>query len=34
MLAAINQANRNEFFMVGGAGSANAIGTIKADTAC
>ncbi len=31
MLAAIKQAGRNEFFMVGGAGSANAMRDIKAD---
>jgi ribose transport system substrate-binding protein len=31
VLAAINQANRKEFFMVGGAGSANAMRLIKAD---
>ena len=31
VLAAINQASRNEFFMVGGAGSANAMRDIKAD---
>jgi ribose transport system substrate-binding protein len=31
VLAAINQANRNEFFMVGGAGSANAMRLIKED---
>ena len=31
VLAAINQAGRNEFFMVGGAGSANAMREIKAD---
>jgi ribose transport system substrate-binding protein len=31
VLAAINQAGRNEFFMVGGAGSANAMRDIKAD---
>jgi len=31
VLAAINQANRSEFFMVGGAGSANAMRLIKAD---
>jgi len=30
-LAAIKQANRSEFFMVGGAGSRNAMDTIKAD---
>jgi ribose transport system substrate-binding protein len=32
VLAAIKQANRSEFFMVGGAGSANAMREIKADT--
>jgi ribose transport system substrate-binding protein len=32
VLAAINQANRKEFFMVGGAGSANAMKLIKADS--
>jgi ribose transport system substrate-binding protein len=32
VLAAINQANRKEFFMVGGAGSANAMRLIKADS--
>jgi ribose transport system substrate-binding protein len=32
VLAAINQAGRNEFFMVGGAGSANAMREIQADT--
>lgn len=32
VLAAINQAGRKEFFMVGGAGSANAMREIKADT--
>lgn len=31
VLAAIKQANRNEFFLVGGAGSANAMRLIKAD---
>ena len=31
VLAAINQAGRSEFFMVGGAGSANAMREIKAD---
>jgi ribose transport system substrate-binding protein len=31
VLAAINNANRKEFFMVGGAGSANAMRSIKAD---
>jgi ribose transport system substrate-binding protein len=31
VLAAINQAKRNEFFMVGGAGSRNAMDAIKAD---
>jgi len=31
VLAAIRQANRSEFFMVGGAGSANAMREIKAD---
>jgi ribose transport system substrate-binding protein len=31
VLAAINQANRKEFFMVGGAGSANAMRLIKDD---
>jgi ribose transport system substrate-binding protein len=31
VLAAITQANRSEFFMVGGAGSANAMRLIKAD---
>jgi ribose transport system substrate-binding protein len=31
VLAAINQASRKEFFMVGGAGSANAMRLIKAD---
>jgi len=31
VLAAINQANRNEFFMVGGAGSLKAIQDIQAD---
>jgi ribose transport system substrate-binding protein len=31
VLAAIKQAGRNEFFMVGGAGSANAMRDIKAD---
>jgi ribose transport system substrate-binding protein len=31
VLAAINQAGRSEFFMVGGAGSANAMRAIKAD---
>ena len=31
VLAAINQAGRSEFFMVGGAGSANAMRDIKAD---
>jgi ribose transport system substrate-binding protein len=31
VLAAIKQANRSEFFMVGGAGSANAMRAIKAD---
>jgi len=31
VLAAIEQANRDEFFMVGGAGSANAMRDIKAD---
>jgi ribose transport system substrate-binding protein len=31
VLAAINQANRSEFFMVGGAGSANAMRLIKDD---
>jgi ribose transport system substrate-binding protein len=31
VLAAINQAGRKEFFMVGGAGSANAMREIKAD---
>jgi ribose transport system substrate-binding protein len=31
VLAAINQAGRNEFFMVGGAGSANAMRDIQAD---
>jgi ribose transport system substrate-binding protein len=31
VLAAINQANRKEFFMVGGAGSANAMRSIKDD---
>ena len=31
VLAAIQEANRNEFFMVGGAGSANAMRDIKAD---
>jgi ribose transport system substrate-binding protein len=31
VLAAINQANRSEFFMVGGAGSANAMRLIKED---
>ncbi|MDX6257361.1 MAG: ribose transport system substrate-binding protein [Frankiales bacterium] len=31
VLAAIKQANRSEFFMVGGAGSANAMREIKAD---
>jgi ribose transport system substrate-binding protein len=30
-LAAIQQANRSEFFMVGGAGSANAMRAIQAD---
>jgi len=32
VLAAINQANRSEFFMVGGAGSLNAMKLIKADS--
>jgi ribose transport system substrate-binding protein len=32
VLAAINEANRNEFFMVGGAGSANAMREIQAGT--
>jgi ribose transport system substrate-binding protein len=32
VLAAINQASRSEFFMVGGAGSANAMREIQADT--
>jgi ribose transport system substrate-binding protein len=32
VLAAINQANRKEFFMVGGAGSANAMRLIKQDS--
>jgi ribose transport system substrate-binding protein len=32
VLAAITQAHRSEFFMVGGAGSANAMRLIKADT--
>lgn len=32
VLAAITQAGRSEFFMVGGAGSANAMREIKADT--
>jgi ribose transport system substrate-binding protein len=32
VLAAIKQANRSEFFMVGGAGSANAMREIKADS--
>jgi len=32
VLAAIEQANRDEFFMVGGAGSANAMRDIKADS--
>jgi ribose transport system substrate-binding protein len=32
VLAAIQQANRSEFFMVGGAGSANAMRLIKADS--
>jgi len=32
VLAAINQANRKEFFMVGGAGSANAMRLIKEDS--
>ncbi|HLU59928.1 MAG TPA: substrate-binding domain-containing protein [Pseudonocardia sp.] len=32
VLAAINQAGRDEFFMVGGAGSANAMREIQADT--
>jgi ribose transport system substrate-binding protein len=32
VLAAINQAGRKEFFMVGGAGSKNAMDLIKADT--
>jgi ribose transport system substrate-binding protein len=32
VLAAINQAGRSEFFMVGGAGSANAMREIQADT--
>jgi len=32
VLAAINQANRSEFFMVGGAGSANAMRLIKEDS--
>lgn len=32
VLAAINQANRNEFFMVGGAGSLNAMKLIKEDS--
>jgi ribose transport system substrate-binding protein len=32
VLAAINQAGRNEFFMVGGAGSANAMREIQGDT--
>ena len=31
VLAAIKNANRSEFFMVGGAGSANAMRSIKAD---
>ncbi len=31
VLAAINQAGRSEFFMVGGAGSANAMRDVKAD---
>jgi ribose transport system substrate-binding protein len=31
VMAAINQANRDEFFMVGGAGSANAMRLIKQD---
>ena len=31
VLAAIKQANRDEFFMVGGAGSANAMRAIQAD---
>jgi ribose transport system substrate-binding protein len=31
VLAAIKQANRSDFFMVGGAGSANAMNDIKAD---
>jgi len=31
VMAAIKQANRSEFFMVGGAGSANAMRAIKAD---
>ena len=31
VLAAIQQANRSEFFMVGGAGSANAMRAIQAD---
>ena len=31
VMAAINQANRDEFFMVGGAGSRNAMDAIKAD---
>jgi ribose transport system substrate-binding protein len=31
VLAAIQQANRKEFFMVGGAGSANAMREIKSD---
>ena len=34
VLAAITQAGRSEFFMVGGAGSANAMREIQADTAC
>ena len=32
VLAAITQAHRSEFFMVGGAGSANAMRLIKADS--
>ena len=32
VLAAINAAHRSEFFMVGGAGSANAMREIKADS--
>ncbi|MEU8267150.1 ABC transporter substrate-binding protein [Sphaerisporangium sp. NPDC049002] len=32
VLAAIKEANRNEFFMVGGAGSANAMRDIQADS--